>query len=318
MDLWRAHALCEQINGAEDPLLLMPGMGPDAKPSRNWIHAAEAYRAHLERKGVKVHDQAQGRHIAWMRIQPGELTVEKLMARVEEAPSDKRARIDWLTTIERLCLVLELELPDQWLRRMKAESTYTSSYVINPRDIPRDHQIEAFVNSIENPEWKTAFALIATYGLRPVEVFSVLEAGLDDDGWVELTSPKTNTWRTIMPARQDWVDLWDLHNAVIPDVTPGTSLKAQGHRVTTQFARYREWALWRKGAQCYDLRHAYAARFHTSSQFKEFSVEDAAKFMGHTVKIHHASYTKWIKKNDLKRAAKERAKSKLISIPVAA
>ena len=316
LDLWKAYALCEQIDSAADPLELMPGKKADVKRSRNWIEAAEAYRCHLERKGIKIHDQAQSRHIGWMRVQPGELTIESLMARVEEEPSDKRSRIDWLTTVERLSMVLDLELPTQWLRRMKSESTYSSSRVINPRNIPRDNQIEAFIDSIENPQWKTAFALIATYGLRPVEVFSILEVGLDDDGWVELTSPKTNVWRTVMPARQDWIDRWDLHNAVIPEVTPGTSLKALGHRVTSQFARYRELAIWRDGAQCYDLRHAYAARFHTSRQFKQFTVEDAAKFMGHTVKIHQASYTKWIKKNDLKRAAKERAKSKLITISV--
>ena len=58
--------------------------------------------------------------------------------------------------------------------------------------------------------------------------------------------------------------------------------------------------LWRsEDPQCYDLRHAYAARFHSSLRsFSNLRVDQMAKFMGHSEKIHRSTYMRWIDKNE--------------------
>ena len=65
--------------------------------------------------------------------------------------------------------------------------------------------------------------------------------------------------------------------------------------------------MWRANAQCYDLRHAYAARFHSRSEFQKLRVDQMAKFMGHSEKVHRNTYMRWIDKNEQKLAAKRAA-----------
>ena len=43
----------------------------------------------------------------------------------------------------------------------------------------------------------------------------------------------------------------------------------------------------------YDLRHAWAARVHTHPDYSHIDIAVAAEMMGHSEKIHKATYLRW-------------------------
>jgi integrase len=68
--------------------------------------------------------------------------------------------------------------------------------------------------------------------------------------------------------------------------------------------------MWRPGAQCYDLRHAFASAFHTSSDFDHIDIEELCRFMGHSKKIHETHYKRWLDKKKLKAQAARRFRNR--------
>ena len=309
-DLSKAYRLCLELDGEDKPLTLIQKetKAADGPVFSAWASVAERLRYHLDAKGVKWKGQAYDTHMREIKWWKGNVSPEKLMRWVDASKPETHDRVRRLCTLNALILCCDLDVPNRWLAKMKAETSFSiTQKAINPRTIPTDASIEFFIDSISYRPWQVAFGMIATYGLRPHEVFCQNEA-IDDEGCLDITSKKTG-WRIIIPQNPKWIERWNLRDGELPRHDPTHNGKELGAKVTTQFARYRAQAevMWRTNAQCYDLRHAYAARFHSRSEFQKLRVDQMAKFMGHSEKIHRSTYMRWIDKNEQKMAAKRAA-----------
>ena len=309
-DLSKAYRLCLEMDGEDKPLSLIQVVtkAADGPVFSAWASVAERLRYHLDAKGIKWKGQAYDTHMREIKWWKGNVSPEKLMRWVDAAKPETHDRVRRLCTLNALILCCDLDVPNRWLAKMKAETSFSiTQKAINPRTIPTDASIEFFIDSISYRPWQVAFGLIATYGLRPHEVFCQNEE-IDDEGCLDITSKKTG-WRIIIPQNPKWIERWNLRDGERPRHNPNHNGKELGAKVTTQFARYRAQAevMWRANAQCYDIRHAYAARFHTRSEFQKLRVDQMAKFMGHSEKVHRNTYMRWIDKNEQKLAAKRAA-----------
>ncbi|AFY39935.1 phage integrase [[Leptolyngbya] sp. PCC 7376] len=183
------------------------------------------------------------------------------------------------------------------LKRYKGDY---GSKSLNPRILPMDKAIAKKISILPNPSWRWVYCMLATYGLRPHEIFFV---DFEEDGIIWLREGKTGP-RHVSPLYPEWVELFELEADLCPPQNKrkseqsGSTSKsgspdydALGHRVTTQFLRYGV------GFPPYHLRHCYARRS------KEFGVKpvDAAKLMGHSLDVHFRIYHHWYTKDDVVR-----------------
>jgi integrase len=159
---------------------------------------------------------------------------------------------------------------------------YMGDYQPVERDIPSDELIVEWRDRILNPAWQWAYGVIATFGIRPHEVFScqlvdplTLKIGPD-------TKTGRRTTRAIMP---EWSEQWGLIDVKLPQ-TKTASAQARGALASRQFSRY--------GVPFvpYDLRHAWAVR---ASVRYRLPLSTAASMMGHSVQTHTKVYHRWLK-----------------------
>ncbi|MEB3278076.1 MAG: hypothetical protein VKK42_04050 [Lyngbya sp.] len=158
-----------------------------------------------------------------------------------------------------------------------------------PRIIPTDREIELTFDLLpDDIAW--TFGMIATYGLRTQEIFIGVEKHLDF-----FTSPdnelhkfrvdedtKTGE-RLVYPLHPEWVEQFDLLN---PKPFPSRSIKYEGKvmKLGQKLIKYGF------KNEAYSLRHRYAIRAHEL----EFSIDDVARWMGHSVEEHVRTYQKYM------------------------
>jgi integrase len=151
---------------------------------------------------------------------------------------------------------------------------------VNIRDLPTDEQIELYHSLIPTKSWQNAYALIATYGLRPHEL---VHLDLSELPTVKVLHPTKTGCRNIHPLHPYWVSKFAItENMELPAITAKKNCEI-GSRVGHQFERY---AI---AFPPYNLRHAYAVR---CSIVYQFPVAIAAKMMGHSANVHQAVYLK--------------------------
>jgi integrase len=150
---------------------------------------------------------------------------------------------------------------------------------VSPRDLPTDEQIQQTYYKISNPAWQWVYGMLATYGLRPHEVFNL---NLDDLPILTITDGKTGA-RRVWACYPEWVDLFQLKSVALPQVT-GKSNADLGAKVSKAFKRYSI------PFKPYDLRHCWAVR---SLEFG-LDISLAAQQMGHSAKVHSDLYHHWI------------------------
>ena len=186
------------------------------------------------------------------------------------------------------------------------------SVVPNDRYIPSDMEIiEAFKkyqNKGENTRvrkdyrnsWKLhrlVFGLIATYGLRPREVFN--QPDLDwflsdentDNTWKVHKSNKTG-YREVLPFVAEWVKLFELKNPETIHLLKGKIEKIKSfhelsHLVQTNARWFRR--ILDLPFEPYDLRHACAIRAHIQG----LPIKASADNLGHSVEMHTKVYQRW-------------------------
>ncbi|UBF28306.1 hypothetical protein K9N68_10740 [Kovacikia minuta CCNUW1] len=93
------------------------------------------------------------------------LTVQLLMTAITATKPDTKTRQRFVMVCSSLARFAELEANFKGLR-----GNYSSKSV-SPRDLPEDRVIADWREKIPNPLWQRAYGLMATYGLRPHEVF---------------------------------------------------------------------------------------------------------------------------------------------------
>jgi len=312
--LKRLHQLCLDMDKAERPLDLLEIEKSEVVLTQfnGWAALVAQLQAHLDKRGTNWKDQDYGRHMRQLLAITGPVTTQKLQKWVEQCPTDVRDYQRRLTTINKIlkcCPTLKID--SGWLDRAYEENNYSPDQEINPRTIPSDQYVQLFIDSIPTPMWRQYFGFIAVYGLRTHEPFTLLDLP-DDDGFIELESKKTG-YRAVFPRRDDWIDRWDLRNAQLPKANPTHTGKQLGNRAATQFYRYRNNVpelLWRRDAQCYDLRHAFAAAFHTGAKFDHITLDELCRSMGHSKKIHEKHYKRWLDKKELKAQAARRFRNR--------
>ncbi|KJH70387.1 site-specific integrase [Aliterella atlantica] len=177
------------------------------------------------------------------------------------------------------------------------------------RQIPADAEITAGFAKIGRPlspfaskenlvqpqQWQWLYGMLATYGLRPHELFAV-----DLDAWtapantlhlVTLNPSLTQGTKTgerscgIPPLHPQWVDLFNLKQPKIP--TSSGTLANQTARIHIKFRTANI------GFPPYSLRHAYAIRGH----LLRIPIKTMADYMGHSVQEHTKTYQRWMDKD---------------------
>lgn len=157
------------------------------------------------------------------------------------------------------------------------------------RIIPTDDQIVKAWETMPDDATKWTFGMVATYGLRPEEIF----INLNLKEYISTTNIisifhvdkacKTGE-RKVLPLRPEWVELFDLKN---PKVLQ-TSAKKLETIISWVNKKFRKSPYWKMGA--YNLRHGYAIRGHKYG----IPVPDMARYMGHDIETHVKEYQRWI------------------------
>ncbi|NJM23169.1 MAG: integrase [Richelia sp. SL_2_1] len=173
------------------------------------------------------------------------------------------------------------------------------------RQIPTDEEIVNGFSTIGKPlsshaskdvtlpeQWQWLYGMLATYGLRPHELFAVnLEAFTDTNNQfhlVYLNPSLTGGTKTgerscgIPPIYPHWVELFDLKNIRFPQ--SGGTLS---NKTALIHIKFRTISI---GFKPYDLRHAFAIRGHRL----RIPIKTMADYMGHTVQEHTKTYQRWM------------------------
>ncbi|BAZ08534.1 site-specific recombinase XerD-like protein [Calothrix sp. NIES-4071] len=174
------------------------------------------------------------------------------------------------------------------------------------RNIPTDEEIIAGFDLIGAPlsqyassynitypdQWQWAYGMLATYGLRPHELFAVdLEAFTSPNNsfhLIKLNPALTQGTKTgerncgVPPLYPHWVELFDLKNIKAPAL--GGTLENQTAKLHTRFRTVK------LNFRPYDLRHAYAIRGHRL----RVPIKTMSDYMGHTVNEHTKTYQRWM------------------------
>ncbi|MBD1860027.1 MULTISPECIES: site-specific integrase [Leptolyngbya] len=162
--------------------------------------------------------------------------------------------------------------------------TYSSMHP-RKRDLPSDETIVGAILQLKSPWWRWATGMLATYGLRPHEVFHLDTQAMESGQSIAIkVLPNTKTGaRTVMPLYPEWIEQFNLRDRQSSKISRRDN-SALGAAVGTHFRS--------KGMpfRPYDLRHCWAVR---ALRFG-VPVSLAARWMGHSVEIHTKTYQAWI------------------------
>ena len=156
--------------------------------------------------------------------------------------------------------------------------------------------------------WRWVYGILATYGLRPREVFVN-----PDIGWWLSSENKDNIWkvhpdtktgyREALPLHPEWVGLFDLKN---PEYLDLLKEEISGKLTFSQINIIRvNCSSWFRRVDIpftpYDLRHAWAIRAHIMG----VPLKAAADNLGHSVEVHTDIYQKWFGLENRKKVIKQ-------------
>ncbi|MGB3190170.1 MAG: hypothetical protein WBB43_12230, partial [Limnoraphis sp.] len=166
---------------------------------------------------------------------------------------------------------------------------YSCKPISRPRILPTDREIElTFALLPEDIAW--TFGMIATYGLRTQEIFIGVENHLEfftnpDNEFHKFKVDEDNKTgeRLVYPLHPEWIERFDLLN---PKRFPSNATKYESKvdklgRTLIKYGFKNE---------AYSLRHRYAVRAHELG----IPIDDAARWMGHSVEEHVKSYQKYM------------------------
>jgi integrase len=146
------------------------------------------------------------------------------------------------------------------------------------RNLPHEAEIIQYHSLIPNLSWQNAYALMATFGIRPHEIALI---DLSELPSLQIHENTKTGYRIAKPFPPEWVEQFKIHPKMDLPKISGKTNQDLGDRVGTQFKRY--------GVPFppYNLRHAFAVR---ASIKYEMPVALVAKILGHSVVVHQATY----------------------------
>jgi integrase len=151
------------------------------------------------------------------------------------------------------------------------------------RHVPSDAEIIKALQKIDNKGWRWIAGILATYGLRPHELFQLDLSQFP----IIATHEDTKTGsRKVWPVPSDWVELFDLGDRHWPNFQlKGTETnKDLGSRICSGFRPFK------LGFTAYGLRDAFAVR----CALKGVDSAIASRLMGHGIEIHYRHYHSYI------------------------
>ena len=203
-----------------------------------------------------------------------ELSKENILEVIFSYQPDSRSRKRSVIALNALASFANIEIDIN-----QYKGTYNSSST-TPRNLPNDKEIYQLFFTIKNKSWQWVYGMLATFGLRPHEIFLVYP----DSKLPILQVDKGKTKeRKVWGLYPEWITEFDLQNFKIPNCS-GKNNGELGHRVSTFFRRQKI------PFKPYDLRHKWAIR---ALEFG-LDVSLAAQQMGHSVKVHCETYQRWI------------------------
>jgi integrase len=217
--------------------------------------------------------------------QDEKLTAGILKALINNTPPETKTRRRTCDALKRLAEFAGLELPIKGLA-----GSYSPAKTV-PRDLPSDESIvrewERLRGKLKREDsllWLNAYAILATYGLRPHELFHIDLSGLREKPGTIRVGDRTKTGsRTVYPFHPEWVDRFELWKAELPK-SEASCNSTKGNQASAWFLTH--------GIPFppYNLRHAYAVR----QILYGLDLSIAARMMGHSVKQHTNTYHRWI------------------------
>jgi integrase len=229
-------------------------------------------------------------------------TAENLLDDIRALQSEWR-KYSFAKALAVFCKIYDISIDLKEYRRIPESS---------PRYIPTDKEVEdCFHNYQQHAQeqkksrhdaqdnwkfWRWFYAMLATYGLRPREIF----LNPDINHWLSAEN-KDNTWkvdkecktgaREVLPLYPEWVEKFDLKNIecleiLIKKIDNCQNFSRLGNLVENNAQWFRKVQMPFKP---YDLRHAWAIRAHLNG----ISIKVAADNLGHSVDMHTKVYQKW-------------------------
>lgn len=255
----------------------LPYLKDSAKPTNcgDWVQKFEKDYFAKRDRNPKTETTWQRSYLEVLKRLPSDepLTPEILKNLILGTAPDTRSRQNYAMVCNSLARFANLEADF---------SLYSGNYSpkkATPRDLPPDEVIQEIYFKIPNPAWQWVYGAIATYGLRPHEVFHL---DLEDLPIATINDGKTGG-RRAWACFPEWVDTFKIQEICLPKVT-GKANVDLGARVGKAFTRY--------GIPFtpYTLRHCWAVR---SLEFG-LDISLSAQQMGHSVKVHTEIYHHWI------------------------
>lgn len=243
-----------------------------------WVKEFETHYFNCRARSAKSETTYKGDYLAVFKKLPNNewLDQELLITLIHTTKPDTRIRKRYCIALNALAKFAGLSLDTKGLK-----GCYSSKYV-KARELPPDETIVTWYRNIPSPEWQWAYGMMATFGLRPHELFLVDFQRLEISGRAYVKDGKTG-YRLVFPYYSEWVGDFRLRDINNPKVT-GKCNSDLGSRVTRAFNRYKV------PFPAYSLRHAWAIR----TMLFGVDVSLAAQQMGHSVAVHTDLYHRWI------------------------
>ena len=213
--------------------------------------------------------------------QASQLTPELLIETAESFPPDTRSRKRAVSAYTAIAKFMRLEVDLKPLR-----GTY-SPKAVNPRDLPSDKLILEWADKIPDPQWRTFYCLMATYGLRNHECWYLDLEKLKHNPIAVVSGGKTGA-RLALPMPKSWWSRWfENQDISLPNLVVKKN-SDYGGRSAQYFKRLKN----REGFPftIYTLRHAHAARMALAGVDLVF----AAKSQGHDPEVHTQIYLNFL------------------------
>lgn len=291
-----------QLLGKQAQKLILPAQEKKVKLIAELIaqYEQEFWKTHVKnRQGIRTWETHYLRHLKKLPLDRP-LSTESLEIALQKTKPHTVSRFYLVWQLRKFCKFCGfdgLKIINSYATPLPAPSV---------RKIPSDDEILQGFTKIGAPlsqyaskenltlpaQWQWAYGMLATYGLRPHELFAVdLQAFTDAANTfhlVTLNPSLTAGTKTgerncgIPPLHPHWVDLFDLKNVKV--LALGGKLS---NKTAKLYIKFRTSGI---GFRPYDLRHAYAVRGHRL----QIPIKTMADYMGHSVQEHTKTYQRWM------------------------
>ena len=212
------------------------------------------------------------------------ITVELMIQAIKTTEPNTRSRQLTARSMAMLAKHLELNLD---ISKLKGNYSLKS---VNPKELPTDKEIQDSINLLSYYPYRWVYGMLATFGLRPHEVFHVDHETLLNKGICSVLRGKTGEG-LVWPLYPEWLDYFDLKNIALPN-TKAINNRDLGLLISRGFNRARI------PFSPYALRHCWARRAIEMGLDSQL----AAKQMRHSHHVHTTVYSAWIDENVHQRA----------------